>query len=55
MYKGYKAWVALKSVLSNSAWIGYKCEVVSIYEAVIVSTALYGARQGVWEVLREET
>ena len=41
MNKGYRAWGALKSVLSNRGlWIkAKKC----LYEAVIVPTALYGA------------
>ena len=41
MNEGYRAWGALKSVLSNRGfWIkAKKC----LYEGVIVPTALYGA------------
>ena len=38
MNEGYRAWSALKCVLSNGG-LGIKC----LYEEVIVPTALYGA------------
>ena len=41
MNEGYRAWRALKSVLSNRG-LGIKAK-KSLYEGVIVSTALYGA------------
>ena len=46
MSEGYKAWGALKSVLSNRGQ-GIKAN-RCLYEGVVVTTALYGA-----EVLRE--
>ena len=44
MNEGYRAWGALKSVLSNSR-LGIKAKKY-LYEGVIVPTALYGAE--VW-------
>ena len=41
MNEGYRAWGALKSVLSNSG-LGIKAK-KCLYERVIVPTALYGA------------
>ena len=41
MNEGYRAWGALKSVLSNRG-LGIKAK-TCLYEGVIVSTALYGA------------
>ena len=41
MNEGYRAWGALKSVLSNTA-LGIKAK-KCLYEGVIVPTALYGA------------
>ena len=41
MNEGYRAWVALKSVLSNRG-LGIKAK-KCLYEGVIVPTALYGA------------
>ena len=41
MNEGYRAWGALKSVLSNSG-LGIKAK-KCLYEEVIVPTALYGA------------
>ena len=41
MNEGYRAWGALKSVLSNSG-LGIKAK-KCLYEGVIVPTALYGA------------
>ena len=41
MIKGYRAWGALKSVLSNRE-LGMKAK-KCLYEVVIVPTALYGA------------
>ena len=44
MNQGYRAWGALKNVLSNRG-LGMKATKY-LYEAVIVPTALYGA--GAW-------
>ena len=44
MNEGYRAWGALKSVLSNRG-LGIKAK-KCLYEGVIVPTALYGA--GAW-------
>ena len=41
MNGGYSAWRALKSVLNNRG-LGIRGQEVSIYEGVIVPTALYG-------------
>ena len=41
MYEGYRAWVALKSVLSNRR-LGIKAK-KCLHEGVIAPTALYGA------------
>ena len=46
MNEGYKAWGALKSVLSNRG-LGIKAK-KCLYEGVIVPTALYGVEA--WEV-----
>ena len=44
MNEGYREWGALKSVLSN---IGFGSQEVStVYEGVIVPTALYGEEKG---------
>ena len=43
--EGYRAWGALKSVLSNRE-LGKKAK-KCLYEGVIAPTALYGARHGV--------
>ena len=42
MNEGYRAWGALKSVLSNKV-LGIKAK-KCLYEGVIVSTSLYGAK-----------
>ena len=46
MNAGYRAWGALKSVLSNRG-LGIKAE-KCLYEGVIVPTALYGAEAEAW-------
>ena len=51
MNEGYRAWGALKSVLSNKG-VGIKAKQCQ-YEGVIVPTALYGAYAWGIEVLRE--
>ena len=45
MNEGYRAWGALKSVLSNRG-LGIKAK-KCLYDGVIIPTALYGARHGV--------
>ena len=50
MNEGYRAWVALKSVLSNRG-LGIKAK-KCLYEGVIVPTALYGAES--WGMRRSE-
>ena len=50
-FEGYKAWGALKSVMSNRG-VGIKAK-KCLYERVIVPTALYGAEAWVMRVLRE--
>ena len=42
MNEGYRAWGALKNVLSNRG-LGIKAKNKCLYEGVIVPTALYGA------------
>ena len=42
MNEGYRAWIALQSVLSNRA-LGIKA-MKFLYEGVIVPTELYGAK-----------
>ena len=51
MNEGYRAWRALKSVLSDRG-LGMKAK-KCLYEGVIVSTTLYGAEAWGMEVLRE--
>ena len=45
MNEGYRAWGALKSVLSNRG-LGINAK-KCLYEGVILPTALYGAEDGV--------
>ena len=50
MNEGYRAWGALKSVLSNGG-LGIKAK-KCLYEGVIVPTALYGAEA--WGMKRKK-
>ena len=52
MYEGYRAWGALKSVLSNRG-LGIKAN-NCLYEGIIVPTALYGAEGLVYEKCLEK-
>ena len=52
MNEGYRAWGALKSVLSNRG-LGIKAK-KCLYEGVIVPTALYGAEAWCWRAKRRK-